>query len=100
VIAGAILHPVTYTAVNTVAKPSDSRSLNAKPSPGITARRGVLDLSSVYRFDLDTVSVIVPVVESAVPHEPQLGSAHCPGSVARAANVDQSYRKRNAYQQT
>ena len=58
---------------------------------------GALDLSSVYRFDFDSVSVIVPVVETAVPHEPQLCNAHRAGSVARAVNVDQSYRKRNAY---
>jgi hypothetical protein len=46
---------------------------------------------------LNGIGVIVPVVETAVPHEPQLCNAHCAGSVARAVNVDQSYRKRNAY---
>jgi hypothetical protein len=49
-----------------------------------------------YRFDFDSVGVIVPVLETAAPHEPQLCNAHCAGSVARTVHVDQSYRKRNA----
>ena len=67
-------------------------------APGATkGKTEFWDLSSVYQFDFDSVGLIVPIVETAVPHEPQLCEAPRAGSVARAVNVDQSYRKRNAY---
>jgi hypothetical protein len=44
--------------------------------------------------------MIVPILKTAASHEPQLCSAHCTGSVARAAHIDQSYRKWNAEQHT